>query len=95
MPDCFPSPDAALGAGDAAARRSLPVKLRALASGKINKRPVFRAPDEFLPNGILQNIIGLLPMDFVVPQAVFKEVPLPADAKFLRRPFLLFTDNRL
>ena len=74
---------------------SLPIKLRALTIGEIHERPIFRARDEFFSHGIFQNVIGLLPPTFIVPQAMFKEVSLPADTHFLRRPFLPFADNGL
>jgi len=72
---------------------SLPVKLRALAVGKIDERPVFRARHKLFPHGIFQDVTGLLPPAFIVPQAVLKKIPLPADAGFFRRPFFPLADD--
>jgi hypothetical protein len=63
-----------------------------LAVGKINERPIFQAGDEFIPHGIFQNVIGLLPSAFIMLQVVLKEFPLPADAiSFAVHSFHLLT----
>ena len=86
-------------AGARTARRSVPTKssfkLRTLTIGEINKRPVLRPCHEFFPHGIFQNVIRLMPTAFIVPQAMFKEVALPADAGLLGRPFFPLAHDRL
>jgi len=100
-----PSPDAALGDGDGAARhpyqkpdgarRHLPFETGALAVCEIYKWPIFGAGDEFFANRILQDIIGLLTPAFVIPQPVLEEIALPVNADLLGGPFLPFADDGL
>jgi hypothetical protein len=74
---------------------SLPVKLRSFTIAEINERPFFRAYDQFLPNGILQNVIRLFATAFVLSQPMLKEIALPYNAEFFGRPFLPFADDQL
>ncbi len=78
-----------------ARRLNLRFKLRALAVGEIGEWPVFNASDKFFPHGVFQNVICFLPTAFIVPQAMFEKIALPADADFLRRPFFPFADDGL
>ena len=73
---------------DSAAALSLPLigKLRALAVGEINKRPVLRTRRQVFPHWILQNVISLFAATFLVSQPVFEKIALPADAELSRGP---------
>jgi hypothetical protein len=79
-----------------AAALSLPLigKLRALAAGEINERPVLRTRRQVFPHWILQNVISLFAATFLVSQPVFEKIALPADARGFSRPFLPFADNQ-
>ena len=74
---------------------SLPFKLRALPVSEINKWPIFGTRCELFPYGISQDIISLFPAAFLMPQPMFKEITLPADANVLGRPFFPFADDAL
>ena len=73
---------------------SLSVELRSLTVAKIDERPFFRTCDQFLADGILQDVIRLLAAAFVVSQPMFEEVALPHDAEILGCPFLPFPDDQ-
>jgi len=74
---------------------TLPIEVWTLTIPKIYKWPLFRAPDQFFTDRILQNVICLFPAAFIMAQPMFKEIALPCHTYFFSRPFLPLADDRL